>query len=91
MGPAWPSLTSSRPHDRSLLTIGAVCAAGGVYFVLVGFGVAPPPSRINGPLWLWICVGFLTGGVMLAARGWLAVPDSADLPADAPRALMAAQ
>ena len=83
----------SYPHDRSLLTIGAVCAAGGLYFVLVGFGLAPPPSRINGPLWLAICVGlvFLAGGVMVAVRGWLAVPDSADLPADAPRALIAAQ
>ena len=50
--------------------------------MLVGFGLAPPPSRINGPLWLAICVGlvFLAGGVMVAVRGWLAVPNSADLP-----------
>jgi hypothetical protein len=85
--------TPSRPHDRALLAIGAVCAAGGIYFVLVGFGLAPPPSRINGPLWLSICVGlvFLAGGVMVLVRGWLAVPDSQDLPADAPRALIALQ
>lgn len=85
--------SSSSAHDRSLLAIGAACAAGGVYFVLVGFGTLPPPSKINGPLWLSICVGlvFLAGGVMVLVRGWLNVPDAQDLPADAPRALIALQ
>jgi hypothetical protein len=84
---------SSRVHDRQLLTIGAVCAAGGVYFILVGFGLAPPPSKINGPMWLSSCVGlvFLAGGAMVLVRGWLGVPDSQDLPDDAPRALIALQ
>jgi hypothetical protein len=84
---------SSRSHDRALLAIGGVCSAGGIYFLLVGFGLAQPPSRINGPLWLSICVGlvFLAGGVMVLVRGWLAVPDAQDLPADAPRALIALQ
>jgi hypothetical protein len=83
----------SRPHDRSLLAIGAACAAGGIYFVLVGFGLMPPPSRINGPIRLAICIGlvFLAGGVSVLVRGWLAVPDAQDLPDDAPRALIAAQ
>lgn len=86
-------MPSSRVHDRQLLAIGAVCAAGGVYFILVGFGVAPPPSKINGPLWLSTCVGlvFLAGSAMVLVRGWLGVTDSQDLPADAPRALIAAQ
>jgi hypothetical protein len=85
--------SSSPPHDRGLLTIGAACTAGGIYFVLVGFGLTPPPSRINGPLWLAICIGlvFLAGGVSVLVRGWLAVPDAQDLPDDAPRALIAAQ
>ena len=85
-------LTPSR-HDPALLAIGAVCAAGGIYFVLVGLGLAPPPSKLNGPLWLSICVGlvFLAGGAMVLVRGWLAVPDSQDLPDDAPRALIALQ
>jgi hypothetical protein len=84
---------TARAHDWRLLAIGAACAAGGVYFVLVGFGLAPPPSKINGPLWLSICVGlvFLAGGVMVLVRGWLKVPDDQDLPADAPRALIALQ
>lgn len=83
----------ARSHDPQLLAIGTVCAAGGVYFVLVGLGLAPPPSKINGPQWLATCVGlvFLAGGVMVLVRGWLAVPDQQELPADAPRALVALQ
>jgi hypothetical protein len=84
---------SHRPHDRALLAIGAICAAGGVYFVLVGCGLAPPPSKLHGPVWLSISIGlvFLAGGVMVLVRGWLAVPDAQDLPEGAPRALVALQ
>jgi len=84
---------TARAHDWRLMAIGAACAGAGIYFVLVGFGVVPPPSKINGPLWLSICVGlvFLAGGVSVLVRGWLGVPDDEDLPADAPRALVALQ
>ena len=84
---------TARAHDWRLLAIGAGCTAGGIYFVLVGLGLAPPPSKINGPLWLSICIGlvFLAGGVMVLVRGWLKVPDDEELPADAPRALIALQ
>ncbi len=83
----------ARSHDPQLLAIGTVCAAGGVYFVLVGCGLAPPPSKLNGPQWLATCIGlvFLAGGVMVLVRGWLGVADSQDLPDDAPRALIALQ
>ena len=83
----------ARSHDPQLLTIGTVCAAGGIYFMLVGCGVAPPPSKLNGPQWLATCIGlvFLAGGVMVLVRGWLAVPDQQDLPPDAPVALVALQ
>ena len=86
-------LTPTRAHDRSLLTIGAACAAGGLYFVLVGLGLMPPPSPIHGPQWLAACVGlvFIAGGIMVLVRGWLNVPDQQDLPADSPRALVALQ
>ncbi len=86
--------SSQRPHDRSLLAIGAGCAAFGLYFVLAGFGLAPPPGKINGPQWLSACLGlvFVAGGTMVLVRGWLAVPDTQqELPADAPRALLALQ
>ncbi len=84
----------SRAHDRGLLAIGAVCSAGGLYFMLAGAGLAPPPGKINGPLWLSACLGlvFLAGGVMVLVRGWLNVADAQEeLPADAPRALIALQ
>ena len=86
-------MATVRTHDRQLLVIGAVCVAAGIYFMLVGFGLAPEPSKINGPQWLATCVGlvFFAGGVMVLVRGWLNVPDSQDLPADAPRALIAVQ
>jgi uncharacterized membrane protein YedE/YeeE len=83
----------ARSHDFQLLTIGTVCAAVGVYFVAVGCGVAPPPSKLNGPQWLATCIGlvFMSGGVMVLVRGWLGIADSQDLPDDAPRALIALQ
>jgi hypothetical protein len=86
-------VAGSRVHDRQLLAIGAVCAAGGIYFILVGLSLMPPPGKINGPMWLSTCVGlvFFAGGAMVLVRGWLGVADSQDLPADAPRALVAVQ
>jgi len=83
----------SHTHDRALLAIGAVCAGAGVYFLLAGFALVPPPGKINGPQWLGACIGlvFLAGGVMALVRGWLNVPGSDDLPADAPPLLVAAQ
>ena len=86
-------MAGQRIHDRQLLLIGAACAALGLYFVLVGFGGARAPSKINGPQWLATCVGlvFVAGGVLVLVRGWLNVPDAHELPADAPRALIALQ
>ena len=83
----------ARSHDPQLLAIGTVCAAGGIYFVLVGCGLTPPPSKLNGPQWLATCIGlvFLAGGVLVLVRGWLGVADAQDLPDDAPRALIALQ
>jgi len=86
-------VASGRPYDRQLLIIGAVCAAGGVYFMAAGCGLVPPPGKIHGPQWLAVCIGlvFVAGGVMVLTRGFLGVPDQEDLPADAPRALVALQ
>ncbi len=57
---AWPSLVQLRVRTTGdCLAIGAARAAGGIYFVLVGFGFAPPPSRINGPQWLATCDGLV--------------------------------
>jgi hypothetical protein len=81
--------TAARKADRSLLAIGALFAASGLYFILVGLGILPPPGRIYGPHWLVFAAGlvFIAGGISVLVRGWLAVPDhESQLPADAPGA-----
>ena len=85
---------SARKHDWSLLAIGALAGGGGFYFALVGLGLTPSPSRINGPDWLALAAGlvFLAAGTSVLVRGWLAVPDrQSNLPADAPAAAVAIQ
>ncbi len=84
---------SQRPHDWRLIAAGTAGCAAGIYFVLVGLGALPPPSRIDGPLWIAGCVGLVlfAPSVTALVRGWLAVPGSQDLPADAPVLLVAAQ
>jgi hypothetical protein len=73
--------------DRTLMGFGALTAAAGLYFCLVGFGMLPPPGRVNGPLWIVTCAGlvFLAGGVAVIVRGELGLDDRArELPNDAP-------
>ncbi len=72
---------------RTTLAIGAVCCAFGFYMVMVGVGVLPPPSRINGPIWLAAAAGlaFLSAGVSVIVRGLLCVDThERELPHDAP-------
>lgn len=74
-------------YDLKMFAIGSVAAGGGLYFILVGLGLAPQPSRINGPLWLSIGCGlvFLLGGISMILRGYLKMDDSAtDIPSSAP-------
>jgi hypothetical protein len=76
-----------RPRDHRLLIIGALVAAGGFYFMLIGFDLVTRPGRINGPMWLSALAGlvFMLGGICVALRGWLGMDDSQrELPADAP-------
>jgi len=71
----------------SLIAIGVLTAAIGAYFGLVGFEIVPPPSRINGPMWISLFVGlvFFAGGVSVIVSGATGAYDrSGDLPADAP-------
>jgi hypothetical protein len=88
------SETAARKHDRGLLAIGALFAAGGLYFMLVGIGALPAPSTLYGPDWIALAVGviFLAAGLSVLVRGWLNLPDSrAGLPDDAPAAAFAVQ
>lgn len=71
----------------SLIALGMLTAAAGVYFGLVGLETLPPPSRINGPMWLSLFVGlvFFAGGVSVIVSGATGAYDrSGDLPADTP-------
>jgi hypothetical protein len=73
--------------DWTLIAIGVLTAAAGAYFGLVGFEIVPPPSRINGPMWIALFVGlvFFSGGIAVIVRGATGVGDqSGDLPADTP-------
>jgi hypothetical protein len=71
----------------SLIAIGMLTAAAGAYFGLVGLETLPPPSRINGPMWIALFVGlvFFSGGIAVIVRGATGVSDqSGDLPAGTP-------
>ena len=71
----------------SLIALGMLTTAAGAYFGLVGFETLPPPSRINGPIWISLFVGlvFFAGGVSVIVSGATGAYDSSgDLPADAP-------
>ena len=73
--------------DWTLIAIGTLTAAAGAYFGLVGFEIVPPPSRINGPIWISLFVGlvFFAGGVSVIVSDATGAYDrSGDLPADAP-------
>ena len=73
--------------DWTLIAIGTLTAAAGAYFGLVGLETLPPPSRINGPIWISLFVGlvFFSGGVAAIVSGATGAYDRAgDLPADTP-------
>lgn len=79
---------AAKPYDYRLFAIATTVAAGGGYFVLVGFDLAPAPGRINGPDWLGTLCGlaFFLAGIALALRAYLKMDDrETDVPADAPR------
>ncbi len=83
-----------RKTDRTLLAIGVTFGGGGLYFMLVGLGLAPSPSTLYGPNWIALVVGlvFFAAGLSVSVRGFLGVADSQpDLPPDAPAAAVAVQ
>ena len=73
--------------DFKLVALGVLTTGIGVYFGLVGLEALPPPSQINGPMWLSLFVGliFFAGGVSVIVSGATgAYNRSGELPADAP-------
>jgi hypothetical protein len=73
--------------DRTLIAIGVLTATADVYFGLVGVEIAPPPGRINGPIWIALFVGvvFFAAGISVIVRGLSGADDnSGELPDNAP-------
>ena len=74
-------------RDWKLAAIGVAVAAFGIYFGLVGFELVPPPSRINGPIWIALAIAliFAPTGLSLIVRALSGTgDDSSDLPDDGP-------
>src|SRR5262249_23750981 len=81
---------------REMCWLGALCAAFGLYVMLVGFGVLPVPGgadNLNAPLWVAAIAGlvFLLGGVAVLLQGLGRANESGELPPDAPRWMRAVQ
>ncbi len=82
--------------SRINLGVGGLFAAGGLYFVLVGARVLPPPGGgdgLNAPLWVVGAVGlvFLPAGLAVIIQAVAGADRDGNLPATAPRWLQAAQ
>jgi hypothetical protein len=83
---------AARSCDWTLLLIDAVIGGGGLYFVLVGAGVLPLPSRTPAPGWIIMCCGlvFFAAGIAVLVRGWLGLDDKVqELPEETPAAIKA--
>jgi hypothetical protein len=83
------------PSRRETIWVGALAAAIGLYFVLVGLGLFPSPGKANGPMWIVLLAGscFLLGGlaVLIPAAVTGEVRDDGQLPAGAPQWLRVLQ
>jgi hypothetical protein len=80
-----------------MLAIGLIVGAIGLFFVLVGLGIVPPPGgkkALHSPLWVVFCAGltfFLAGGALLLHLASGAKPTAQELPPDAPQWMRIAQ
>ena len=84
-------MTDKEPATpKQMFFFGAVAAAAGIYFLLMGAGLLPVPggpSNLHGPLWIVLCVGlaFFLAGAALFMQVIGHANASGDLPADAPQ------
>jgi hypothetical protein len=49
-----------RASPRAVLLVGLVAVGAGLYFMLVGLGVLPPPGKAKAPEWLVFACGLGT-------------------------------
>ena len=78
------------PSRSTTIGVGTLAAAAGLYFILVSFGVVPPPGPRNphDPLWIVFCAGlvFLLGGIAVVIRAFAGdAAQDGELPPSAPR------
>jgi hypothetical protein len=76
-----------KASSADLVGLGIACAAGGLYFVLVGFGVVPAPGPTNAPGVIVIAAGlaFLFAGLTCVVRARAGMSDRQDdVPDGAP-------
>jgi hypothetical protein len=85
-------MADKRPATRKeMLVIGLIAGGAGLFFVLIGLGIVPPPGgtkALHAPLWVVFCAGlafFLGGGALLLHVASGAKPTDDDFPAGAPR------
>ena len=82
--------TQDKPSAADGIGLGLALAATGGYFVLVGFGIVPPPGgedAVKAPLAIIVCAGlaFAFAGLALAVRAIAGARDhDSELPTDAP-------
>jgi hypothetical protein len=80
----------AKPATRNeTIAVGAVAAAAGIYFMLVGTGVVPVPGgprNLHAPLWVVFCAGlaFFLGGFSVLVQVYARGDADGRLPADAP-------
>ena len=76
------------PSRRETIGIGAICAAIGLYFALVGLDLVPAPGEANAPMWIAFLAGlcFLLGGlaVLVPTLATGEVRADGELPTGAP-------
>jgi hypothetical protein len=76
--------------------VGAGAAAFGLWLILVGLGVLPPPGgprNIQGPLWLSVAAGlaFFLAGAAIVLQLWGNADERGELPPAAPNWMRFAQ
>jgi hypothetical protein len=84
-------MADKRPATpREMLVIGLIAAGAGLFFVLVGLGIVPPPGgkkSLHAPLWVVFCAGLaflLGGGALLLHLASGARTSDNDFPEGAP-------
>jgi hypothetical protein len=74
---------------KEMVAIGTLCAAVGLYFMLVGAGLLPipgGPKNLHAPLWIVFFCGmpFFLGGFAVLLQGFGKANEQGELPATAP-------